>query len=432
MKRHPFFYGWTIVGVSFVTLAISFGIWYSFSVFFVAILSEFGWSRAATAGVFSMFMVVHSGLAIVIGSLLDRFGPRKLIPFGSILVAMGLLASSRIEALWQLYLFYGVVTAIGICSIGYISHSILLPNWFLKKRGLAIGIAMAGIGVGMQVIVPVTQNIISRFGWRTAYCLLGAVILIIVIPLNAVFQRRNPEEIGELPDGERRPVDHQVPMKENFRSTSIAESIPAEWTLGDTLRTSRFWFLFLTFFFTPMAIQGTLIHQVAHVVDKGFSAERGAFFFGLAGIMGSAGKILFGYLSDRIGREKAFAIGIGCAFFGVLSLMCLRPGHGQLLYGYAILFGLGYGSIAPIFPSQAADLFHGAHFGRIYGFLSIAGGLGGATGAWLSGKIFDLTASYGIAFFGVLSALVIIVFFFWFTSPALLRGRKPYSNRTPS
>ena len=89
MKRHPFFYGWTIVGVSFVTLAISFGIWYSFSVFFVAILSEFGWSRAATAGVFSMFMVVHSGLAIVIGSLLDRFGPRKLIPFGSILVAMG-------------------------------------------------------------------------------------------------------------------------------------------------------------------------------------------------------------------------------------------------------------------------------------------------------------------------------------------------------
>ena len=428
MKRRRIFYGWTIVGTSFVTLAISFGIWYSFSVFFVAILREFGWSRAATAGVFSLFMVAHSGIAIIIGSLLDRVGPRKVIPFGSMLVVIGLLASSRIQALWQLYLFYGVVTGMGICSIGFISQSILLPNWFLKKRGLAIGIAMAGIGVGMQVLVPITQHIISCFGWRPAYCFLAAITLTIVIPLNAMFQRRNPEEIGELPDGDKMPIEHQGAMKENPLPSSISEPIPAQWTLGNTLRASRFWFLFLTFFFTPMAIQGILIHQVAHVVDRGFSAERGAFFFGLAGIMGSAGKILFGHLSDKIGREKAFAIGIGCTFLGVLSLMGLRPGHGLLLYGYAILFGLGYGSIAPIFPSRAADLFQGAHFGKIYGFLSIAMGLGGATGAWLSGKIFDMTASYQIAFLGVLTVLVLIIFLFWFTSPTPQRERAGLSH----
>ncbi len=166
-----------------------------------------------------------------------------------------------------------------------------------------------------------------------------------------------------------------------------------------------------------MAVQGVLIHQVAHVVDKGFSAARGAFFFGLAGIVGSVGKILFGHLSDRIGRDRAFTIGMGCAFLGVLSLMGLRADHGWLLYGYAVFFGLGYGSIAPIFPSRAADLFQGAHFGKIYGFIAVPGGLGGATGTWLSGKIFDLTASYKIAFLGVLAVFVLVVVLFWLTSP---------------
>jgi MFS family permease len=416
------FYGWIIVGVSFVTLGISFGIWYSFSVFFVAMLKEFGWSRAATAGVFSLFMIVQSGVAILIGSFLDRFGPRKVLPLGSILIVVGLLATSRATALWQVYLFYGVVTALGICAIGYPSHSIFLPNWFVKRRGLAIGIAMAGIGIGMQVLVPFVQYLIGHYGWRTAYCVLAAVVLLVVIPLNGIFQRKNPEEMGLLPDGE--PGENPERTEGSGGSpTSAPQSDDRGWTLGKTLKTSRYWFLFLTFFFTPMAIQGILIHQVAHVVDKGFSPERGAVIFGLAGILGSVGKILFGSLSDRIGREMAFSIGMGCTFFGVLSLMILEPGGGLLLYAYALLFGLGYGSIAPIFPAHAADLFHGPHFGKIYGSLSIAGGVGGAAGTWLSGKIFDWTASYRMAFIMVLSSIVLMVILFWFTSTPGKRSR---------
>ncbi len=417
MKRDRPFYGWTIIGISFVTLAIGFGIWYSFSVFFVAILKEFGWDRASTAGVFSLFMLVHSAVAFVIGSLHDRFGPRKVIPFGSLLIVIGLLASSRIESLWQLYLSFGVITAIGICTIGFVSQSILLPNWFLKKRGLALGIAMAGIGMGMQVFVPLAQYIISSWGWRSAYCLLAATVACIAIPLNAIFQRRNPQEIGELPDGEKMPIGHKDIIEDSRSQLSVAQDIQTEWTFAGSLRTRQFWFLFLTYFFIPMAVQGVLIHQVAHVVDKGFSVARGAFFFGLAGIVGSAGKILFGHLSDKIGRDRAFTIGMGCAFLGVLSLMSLSTNHGWLLYGYAIFFGLGYGSIAPIFPSRAADLFQGAHFGKIYGFIAVSGGFGGATGTWLSGKIFDLTTSYKIAFLGVLTVFVFIVILFWLTSP---------------
>ena len=276
-----------------------------------------------------------------------------------------------------------------------------------------MGIAMAGIGVGMQIIVPITQYVISNYGWRAAFWVLAAFVLAIVIPLNAIFQRKNPQEIGEFPDGVRTPMASKIERIEDPQLIPI-------WTLKDSVRTSQFQLLCLTFFFTAFAIQGTLIHQVAHIVDKGFSAKQGAFFFGLSGIMGSTGKILFGHLSDKIGRNKAFSISIGCAFFGILSLMAIEKQYSWLLYSYALLFGLGYGSIAPIYPARVADLFQGPEFGKIYGLISIAGGLGGAVGTWLYGKIFDLTSSYKISFIIVLSDLILIVILFGFTgqSPA--------------
>ena len=428
MRGNRLFYGWIIVGVAFVTLAVSFGVWYSFSVFFVAILREFSWSRGATVGVFSIFIMVYCSIAIVIGSVLDRFGPRVVLPLGSLLVVLGLLVSSRIQALWEFYLFYGVLTAIGISSIGHISHSIFLPNWFLKKRGLALGIAMAGIGVGILVFVPLAQFIISRLGWRMAYCVLAGIVLAVVLPINAVFQRKNPKEIGAYPDGGRNPSVAWETLTIVGTQGVGAERIPKELTLHATLRSTRFWFLFLTYFFTPFATQGTLMHQVAHAVDRGFSAEEGAFFFGLMGIMGSVGKILFGDLSDRISREKAFATGIGCAFSGVLCMLALQPGYSALLYGYAVLFGLGYGSAPPLLAARAADLFHGPHFGKVYGFLAIALGLGGATGTWVNGEIFDMTSSYSVALVLANSAFAFVAFLFWKTSPTPCR--KWESNKT--
>ena len=408
MKSDRIFYGWVIVAVSFINLGVVFGIWYSFSVFFVAILKEFGWSRAETAGVFSCFMMVHSLSAVVIGAYIDRLGPRIVFPVASCIVALGLYLSSRIHSLWEFYLWYGVLTSIGVCAIGFIAHGIILPKWFDRKRGLAIGIAMAGVGVGMQLLVPATQFVISDFGWRSAYVMLAVIILLVLFPLNAFFQRKDPGEIGDVPDGAagRNGADRDS-------GKAFSSPKPIAGTIREAVRTRPFWLLSLTFFFTPMAIQGTLIHQVAGVVDKGFSAAQGAFVFGLAGILGSVGKIFFGYLSDRIGREKAFALGIGCAFFGVVSLLLLQPGLHVLLYSFAVLFGLGYGSVAAIFPARTADLFLGPQFGKILGILSLAGGVGGAFGVWVSGKIFDLTASYSLSFMISLAAMAIAIGLFW-------------------
>ncbi|MCK9275337.1 MAG: MFS transporter [Syntrophales bacterium] len=415
MNQRKVYYGWIIVAVSFINLGVAFGIWYSFSVFFVAVLKEFEWSRAATAGVFSCFILVHSLAAILIGTLLDRFGARIIIPAGSCIVALGLFASSRIDTLWEFYLWYGVLTSVGICAIGFITHGILLPKWFEKKRGLAIGIAMAGIGVGMQVIVPAVQFVIDYYSWRTAYALLALSSLLIILPLNLIVQRSDPAEIGEKPDG-KSSADNFTDDSKNISSPKkVLFLAPVAMTIQETLKTRQFWFLGMTFLVTPLAVQGTLIHQVASVVDRGFTPAQGAFFFGLAGIMGSAGKILFGYLSDVIGREKAFTIGLASAFLGIVSLMALTPQCTWMLFSFAIFFGLGYGSIAPIFPSRAADLFLGPHFGKTLGILSLGGGIGGAAGVWLSGKIFDLTSSYQTSFAISLCAIIVAIILFRFT-----------------
>jgi MFS family permease len=423
-KHRDVFYGWTIVSISFVTLTISFGIWYSFSVFFVAILGEFGWTRASTAGIFSIFMLVHSAAALAVGPLMDRFGPRLVIPIGSIVSAFGLVLTSRIDSLWQFYLAYGFVTAAGLCTTGFVSHSIFLPRWFNRKRGFAIGIAMAGVGLGMLVLVPISQWLISSSGWRIAYCALGGLLLVTVVPLNLVFQRRSPVDIGDIPDGRGQSSGNMLAAVSS--AGPQWESSSQDRTLRRVLKYDRFWFLLFVYFATPMVTQGPLVHQVAHMVDKGYSSSTGAFILGLTGITGSVGKILFGYFSDRVGRERALAMGMGCAFFGISSLMFLERGDVLLPYAYAFLFGLGYGSVAPIYPSRAADLFEGPQFGRIFSLLAIAGGIGGGVGTWLYGRIYDITASYRISFIMILITIVLIVIVFWFTSPtsptSLTRG----------
>lgn len=413
MKNTRFFFGWIILGVSFITLTVSFGIWYSFSVFFVSLLKETGGTRAATAGVFSLFMVTHAVAATGIGSLLDRFGARRIIPAFSLLAAIGLLLSSRISSLGQLYFSYSVITAIGICGIGHFAQTIILPNWFIRKRGLAIGIAMAGSGVGMQVIIPFTQRIISQFGWRTAYLVLALMVFLVVFPLNGIFQRKGPEEVDQHADGEKpRLSSDDAKMGGQKGETKV----PGRRFWG-IVKKREFWLLLFNRFATPMATQAILIHQVAHVVDKGFSPARGAFFFGLSGLTGSVAKVLFGHFSDRVGRNNAYTIGMGCAFIGVFSLMALRPGQGFFLLLYALFFGIGYGAIVPLFPARAADLYSGPQFGKIYGLLSIAGGLGSACGSWLSGKVHDMTGNYNAFFVTTLVLLLCSAVSFSLTSP---------------
>ncbi|MBN2809127.1 MAG: MFS transporter [Deltaproteobacteria bacterium] len=421
--KPPFYYGWIIVATSFITLGVAFGIWYSFSVFYIAIIKDFAWTRATTAGIFSLFTISHYLCAFLAGWLIDRFGPRLVIPAGALWLTTALILLAKAQNLFDFYLLYGILAAIGVSLIGFVPHATFLPRWFVKRRGLALGLAMAGVGVGMLIVPPTVQHIISIHNWRYAYRTL-AILVLFIIPLNLFFQRRDPQQIGLLPDGAPQP---QEPLR---RSTAEAQNnivildqswADTEWTSRKALRTKRFWFLAGGFFMGPFAIQGVLLHAVAGLVDGGMSAAMAASIFGLLGICGSVGKITLGFSGDRWNRETANTIGMAAATIGVLALAGIALQKQLLPYIFAIGFGFGYGAAAPLFPSIAADIFQGRHFGRIFGLLSLNLGFGGAAGAWFSGFIFDHSGSYLTAFFFDIIALWLSCLCFWLAAPRRIR-----------
>jgi MFS family permease len=421
----PFYYGWLIVAVSFVTLGLAFGVWYSFSVFFVAITRDFGWNRAATSSIFSIFIICHYLSAALVGILIDRYGPRWIIPTGALWLAGALWLVSGADSLPQFYWRYGLGAAIGVSVIGFVPHAAILPRWFVRRRGLAVGIAMSGIGVGMLIIPPLMERIIQLHDWRFAYRIL-ALLVLSAIPLNIIFQRQSPEQVGTTADGI--PAAKAAADKEPKHQLVILDQpwAATEWTAGNAVRTRRFWLLAGGFFFGPFAIQGTLLHAVTCLVDGGLSFARAASIFGLLGICGSGGKIVIGFLADHWPRETANSIGMGTASLGIGALLAVSWNPELFPYLFAVGFGIGYGAAAPLFPSIAADLFQGPNFGRIFGLLSLFLGLGGASGAWTAGRIFDQTGSYQPAFILILAALWLSCLSFWLAGPRNVRRIMPH------
>jgi MFS family permease len=418
------YYGWVVVGVSFVTLGVAFGIWYSFSVFFLAVIQEFGWSRAAASSIFSTFILTQSLLALVAGHLMDRYGPRLVIPLGALILAVSLWSVTHVHSLWQFRLLYGVFGAVGISMMGFASHSAFLPKWFERRRGLAVGVAMSGIGVGMMVVVPVIQRWIQSYGWRSAYLFLAALVLLGVAPLNLFLSRRQPQDLHLQPDGDPLGIEAEASRRQG-RIVKVIDPQWANrhWTLSSAVRTGRFWFLGAGFFFGSFTYQGTLLHSVSALVDAGETRAAAASLFGLLGVCGSVGKIVFGSLSDRLGREKTQTLAVAITSAGILSLTASlgMPG-GAFPFLFAVLFGLGYGSAAPLFPSVSADIFLGSSFGLIFGLLSLGGGSGGAVGAYLCGLLRDVTGAYRAPLWVLMFSLWISCGFIWLSAPRKVRA----------
>jgi nitrate/nitrite transporter NarK len=419
--RPAFFYGWVVVAVGFVTLGMAFGVWYSFSVFFLAVIDDFGWSRAAASSIFSVFIISQSFMGLLTGFLQDRFGPRVVIPFGAILLSLCLAVTSRAHSLWHFYVAYGVFAGAGVSLLGFSSHAAFIPKWFERQRGLALGIAMSGIGFGMLFLIPLVEKSVTLFGWRNTYLYLAVVVLVAVAPLNAFFSRRSPEDMDLLPDG-----DGPGPDRGNRHgrvAIKVMDEVWAgeEWTLAKAVRTRRFWLLAVAFFFGSWVYQGTLLHAISAMVDFGLQRHVAASYFGVLGISGAVGKIVFGYLSDVLGRERVntlagvfTAVGLGC-------LMSLAWVDGIMPLLFAVSFGLGYGAAAPLFPSVSADIFLGRSFGLIFGVICIGGGLGGAIGPFTTGFLRDVAGSYMVPFTMFFISLFLSCLFIWLAGPRKVR-----------
>ncbi|MGD2272232.1 MAG: MFS transporter [Desulfobacterales bacterium] len=420
-RRPVVFYGWIVIAVGFITLSIAFGIWYSFSVFFLSIVNEFGWDRASASSIFSIFIICHALTGLLAGYLQDRYGPRMVIPVGTCVLACALIMTSRSNSLWHFYMTYGVLAGASISLMGFTSHSAFLPNWFERKRGLAFGIASSGIGFGMLVIVPFVEKVIALFGWRNAYLFLAGIALLIVGPLNAIFARRSPADLNLHPDGDHKEMPAGRPGPLMIMKIVDADWAKRDWTLQKALQTRRFWFLVGTFFCLSYAYQATLLHSISAMVDSGTARQTAAAYFGLLGIAGSAGKILFGSLSDRFGRERSNTAGGIIAAIGVYCLINTTSAESLLPLLFALLFGLGYGAAAPLMPSVSADIFLGRSFGLIFAVISIGSGAGGALGSFVSGLLRDMSGGYATPLALCMLSLMLSCTFVWLAGPRKVR-----------
>lgn len=402
---------WIAVGISFINLAVAYGLNFSFSIFFVAILEEFRWSRASIAGAFSLSSLLLGISSWFVGGLVDRLGPRIILIWGIIILSFATIASGWIREVWHLYLVFGILAAIGISGLGWVPHSILLSNWFVENRGTMVGIAFSGMGIGILLIGPTAQYFISTFGWRTAYMILGLMVLVLLLPLNLVLRdwpREKESHSNHYPLSPGTKVNNQIKRLERNDSEG------GDWTLRRSMRTLPFWSLSFSFFLIPLGIFPVVIHQVAYVIDQGYSRMLASFIFGLMGFLSTIGRLIFGTLSDRIGREKAVTWSFLCSILGILILLFLPSFKSVLwLYLYSILFGVGFGARGPIITAMMADMYQGKHFGSIYGFINIGNGIGGALGPWLGGYLHDITGSYKISFLICIPVLILACILFW-------------------
>ena len=239
LEGRRFYYGWVIVGLAMLSMAYWFGLRTTFSVFFVALIDQFHWGRADAAAALSIAMVAYMVMAPVVGFLVDRIGPRKVMLPGIALTGLGLLLCTQIETLTQFYFFYGVVAGIGIPCLSIAPFTIILAHWFERKRGTANGLASVGMGMSSPLFVPLFQYIISLWGWRSAFLIFSLLVFAIPLPLNAIFLKHRPEEIGLLPDGDS--VD-DMPKEAPFHPTA---SSLKKLGLKDLMKTGRFWSVIL-------------------------------------------------------------------------------------------------------------------------------------------------------------------------------------------
>ena len=391
---------WVVVGAVWLTLAIASGLYFSFPVFFVALLEEFGWSRGATAAAFSISSVIQGVLSPVVGMLVDRLGPRRIMLGGAVVLGVACVLASRIGALWSLYAVIGVLAATGLCAVSWVPSGTLIARWFAERRGSMLGLAFSGMGAGVLVMGPLSQWLITAYGWRAAYVVLGVGTLAVLLPL-IWFGVRDAPVAAAPKRGEAEP-----------RPT------PARRDIGDALRTTAFWALFFAYLCTPLAVFSVVTHSVAFAVDHGFARLFVAGIFGLTGLLSVAGRILFGVAADRIGRAPAATISYGCTALGTLCLLGLElwP-HAAALYAYALFFGLGFGARGPIITAMASQIFPGRRFGVIYGILSVGNGIGGGVAPWFGGFVHDVTGSYRIAFVIAVGFCAIGSACFWLARP---------------
>ena len=418
--RLPFFYGWVIVAVAFVTTGIGVNARTAFSLLFPPILKEFGWERGVIAGAFSFGFVVSAGLSPTLGWLMDRYGPRAVMGLGVAMMSAGLMLASQIHTPWHLYATLGVLVGGGSVCLGYTGWSLFLPNWFARRRGLAVSLAFSGVGIGSIVLLPGMQWFMDRSDWRSACWVLGLVLGVVLAPL-VLLLRRRPEDLGLLPDGDAQAVGALAAR--GAPNVVDAAWAAIDWTLARALRTARFWWIACAFFTGGFVWYAVQVHQTKYLIEIGFSAADAAWALGAVALVAVPGQIALGHISDRIGREWSWTI--ACLGFVVCYLVLIGLEHAPsmpLLYVMVLSQGLlGYG-LTSVMGAIVLEIFQGRRFATIFGTVMVALMAGSALGPWLTGVLHDLQGSYAAAFWMAIGASLLSIVAVWRAAPRKVRA----------
>lgn len=400
------YYPWAVIGIAFLTVAVAFGTRNAFAVFLIAVIEEFHWSRGLASGVLMLGSVMWTISAPIIGILLDRLGPRIVLPGGAIIMALGFVVAGMARNVVEYYIGMGVFMGVGFATLTMTSQATFLSNWFIRKRGMAIGAAASGIGLGILLIVPWTQRLIAVYGWRVAFFILATVLAAVVAPLNYFFQRQRPGDLNLKPDfGET--TEHSSVSGAKFSHSNGP-------SLKDALRTWRFWAFAAGVLAGSIPLHMVLIHQVAAISDAGFSKELAALGLGLIGLFTAPAMIVMGLLADRIGRQWSYALGSTALMIGIFLLIAITDAsQSWLFYAFPPFIAVGFSSRQSLYPTLAADLFHGKSFGAIIGTLALFIGAGAGIGPWLGGIIHDWSGSYYWAFWVAQAMTFASIIFIW-------------------
>ena len=381
-KTDNFFYSYVIVAACFSIQAIGVGTYISYGVFFNQLSSEFGWSRATISGASSAAFFLMGLLGIFVGRLNDRIGPRKVMTVTSSFFGLGLLLMSRLDAVWQLYLFYGVIFGIGLSSIDVIALS-TTARWFVKKRGVMTGIVKVGTGMGQLMIPLAASMLIKSYGWRTSYLIIGVAGLLSLVSI-AQLLKRDPSQMGLLLNYEKK------------MSMDNPGLIRVGLSLHEAVHTRQFWMICAVNLVIVFCLMIIMVHIVPYARDIEVSALRAASVLSTIGGVSMIGRFITGIAIDRIGSKRVIIV---CFILLMVELLWLQMANDLwMLYLFAVFYGITHGGFFTAISPIVAEFFGISAHGVLFGIVAFSGTIGGAIGPFVAGYIFDITAGYSLAF----------------------------------
>lgn len=396
------FSGWVVVGGAFTVLATCYALQFSYGVLIPHMADELGWARSTFSAPFSVYILLYTWLSYGAGALTDRVGPRTVIAVGAVGLGSGYALLGSIEAIWEPYLYLCGIAALGM-SVAFVPCNATVIRWFVRRRGLALAIASAGISAAAVIGPLATAWLLDRFSWRETFQFLGAGGMALLL-LASLVMTRDPESKNLTPDG-----DDVIDAPEAWRSgAKTLEGV----TLAQARQSPAFWLLMVALFFTWLAIFSPFVHLPGHAVQRGIAASDAATLLVMLGIGGLVGRLLGGSLTDRLGRKPGLMISIALqavAFVGFSVTQSFTP-----LALWAFVLGMGYSGVSVLFPALIGDMFGRAHVGAIVGFVFATVGSAAAAGPYLAGLVFDATGNFDLAFriAGVLNVIALVVLCF--------------------